>query len=40
MPTEINKEKYCRCNGCNENINVAKRGGSVAGNAKKDIENN
>lgn len=23
MPTEINKEKYCRCNGCNENINVA-----------------
>ena len=24
----------------NENINVAKRGGSVAGNAKKDIENN
>lgn len=23
MPIEINKEKYCRCNGCNENINVA-----------------
>lgn len=23
IPIEINKEKYCRCNGCNENINVA-----------------
>ena len=23
IPIEINKEKYCMCNGCNENINVA-----------------
>lgn len=23
VPTEINKEKYCRCFGCDENINVA-----------------
>lgn len=23
VSTETNKEKYCRCNGCNENINVA-----------------
>ena len=22
MPIEINKEKYCRCNGCNENVNI------------------